>query len=92
MVGKFKKGIDNSIPLIYNIDTKKGREVQTMITKRLIRYGIEYRYINTRGEIEFEYKDYQTMSEVKAFIDGLKAHYGESLKAVFLTTNEEIEI
>ena len=26
MVGKFKKGVDNSAPLIYNKDTKKGRE------------------------------------------------------------------
>ena len=29
MVGKFKKGVDNSTPLIYNKDTKKGKRGKT---------------------------------------------------------------
>ena len=44
------------------------------------------------GDREFGYKRYYTMLEVLDFIDELKDRYGELLEAVFLTTNEEIEI
>ena len=63
-----------------------------MITKRLFGYEIKYRYIDTWGDIEFGYKHCDTMLEVLDFVDGLKDRYGEYLEAVFLTTNEEIEI
>lgn len=63
-----------------------------MITKKILSYDIKYRYMDTWGDEEFGYKRCYTMLEVLDFIDGLKDRYGEYLEAVFLTTNEEIEI
>ena len=63
-----------------------------MITKRLNGYRIKYRYIDTWDNPNSDYKECDTMLEVTEFIDGLKARYGEKLRAVFLETYEEIEI
>ena len=63
-----------------------------MITKRLLSYDIRYTYMDTWGERGFGYKDCYTMLEVLDYVNWLKDRYGEYLEAVFLTTNEEIEI
>ena len=63
-----------------------------MITKKILSYDIRYRYMDAWGDREFGYKRCYTMLEVLDFIDGLKDRYGELLEAVFLITNEEIEI
>lgn len=63
-----------------------------MITKELKGYRIKYRYVDTWGTPTADYKECDTMLEVTEFIDGLKARYGNNLKAVFLETYEEIEI
>ena len=63
-----------------------------MITKKkFIGYFIKYRYIDNKGYRDYGYKHCKTMLEVTNFIDELKAHYGEKLKAVFLETDEELE-
>ena len=61
-----------------------------MITKKLNGYRIKYRYIDTWGTPHSDYTELNTMLEVTDFIDGLKAVYGEKLRAVFLETYEEI--
>ena len=63
-----------------------------MITKRLKGYRIKYRYIDIWENPQSDYRELDTMLEVTDFIDGLKAVYGERLKAVFLETYEEIKI